>query len=76
MGAPPLYAPICLMPLLRPHRTQVFNDENHRLDVYGQDVEVDYRGYEVTVENFMRVLTGEKFLPPASMSRQGVAVCR
>eukprot|EP00658_Telonema_sp_P-2_P036592 TRINITY_DN26436_c0_g1_i1.p1 TRINITY_DN26436_c0_g1~~TRINITY_DN26436_c0_g1_i1.p1 ORF type:complete len:314 (-),score=74.63 TRINITY_DN26436_c0_g1_i1:222-1163(-) len=27
-------------------------------DVYGTDVEVDYRGEEVTVENFIRVLTG------------------
>lgn len=26
--------------------------------MYGDDVEVDYRGYEVTVENFLRVLTG------------------
>lgn len=26
--------------------------------MYGSNVEVDYRGYEVTVENFMRVLTG------------------
>jgi hypothetical protein len=26
--------------------------------VYGDDVEVDYRGYEVTVENLIRVLTG------------------
>lgn len=39
---------------------QVFNDELHKLDVYGQNVEVDYRGYEVTVENFMRVLTGQR----------------
>jgi glycosylphosphatidylinositol transamidase (GPIT) subunit GPI8 len=38
---------------------QVFNDESHRLNVYGSNVEVDYRGYEVTVENFVRVLTGE-----------------
>ncbi|KAJ4845535.1 hypothetical protein Tsubulata_015622 [Turnera subulata] len=37
---------------------QVFNNENHRLNLYGDNVEVDYRGYEVTVENFMRVLTG------------------
>ncbi|GBF89707.1 GPI-anchor transamidase [Raphidocelis subcapitata] len=37
---------------------RVFNEERHSLDVYGRDVEVDYRGYEVTVENFMRVLTG------------------
>ena len=28
-----------------------------RLDLYGENVEVDYRGYEVTVENFIRLLT-------------------
>ncbi|KAG0467236.1 hypothetical protein HPP92_018816 [Vanilla planifolia] len=37
---------------------QVFNNENHQLNLYGDNVEVDYRGYEVTVENFMRVITG------------------
>lgn len=37
---------------------QVFNNENHKLNLYGDNVEVDYRGYEVTVENFLRVLTG------------------
>ncbi|CAH8356047.1 unnamed protein product [Eruca vesicaria subsp. sativa] len=37
---------------------QVFNNENHQINLYGDNVEVDYRGYEVTVENFMRVLTG------------------
>ncbi|KAG9455737.1 hypothetical protein H6P81_000245 [Aristolochia fimbriata] len=37
---------------------QVFNNENHRLNLYGDNVEVDYRGYEVTVESFLRVLTG------------------
>ncbi|XP_051114773.1 uncharacterized protein LOC127240254 [Andrographis paniculata] len=37
---------------------QVFNNENHHLNLYGDNVEVDYRGYEVTVENFLRVLTG------------------
>ncbi|XP_004488386.1 uncharacterized protein [Cicer arietinum] len=37
---------------------QVFNNENHRLNLYGDNVEVDYRGYEVNVENFLRVLTG------------------
>lgn len=37
---------------------QVFNNENHRLNLYGDNVEVDYRGYEVTVENFMRILIG------------------
>jgi GPI-anchor transamidase subunit K len=29
------------------------------LDLYGDNIEVDFRGYEVTVENFIRVLTGE-----------------
>ncbi|KAK9185350.1 hypothetical protein WN943_025706 [Citrus x changshan-huyou] len=37
---------------------QVFNNENHKLNLYGDNVEVDYHGYEVTVENFLRVLTG------------------
>lgn len=37
---------------------QVFNNENHMLNLYGDNVEVDYRGYEVTTENFFRVLTG------------------
>lgn len=37
---------------------QVFNNENHKLNLYGDNVEVDYRGYEVTAENFLRVLTG------------------
>ena len=34
------------------------NFQNENIDVYGDDVEVDYRGYEVTVENFVRLLTG------------------
>jgi len=36
----------------------VFNDMNHRLNLYGEDVEVDYRGDEVSVDNFLRLLTG------------------
>lgn len=36
----------------------IYNNADRRLDLYGEDVEVDYRGYEVTVENFLRVLTG------------------
>ncbi|RCK66553.1 GPI-anchor transamidase, partial [Candida viswanathii] len=27
------------------------------IDLYGESIEVDYRGYEVTVDNFMRLLT-------------------
>lgn len=37
---------------------EVYNNDAHTLNVYGTNVEVDYRGYEVTVENFIRVLTG------------------
>lgn len=40
----------------------VFANSGHngaeRLDLYGENIEVDYRGYEVTVENFIRLLTG------------------
>ena len=41
-----------------PRPATVFNNQNQHIDVYGDDVEVDYRGYEVTVENFIRLLTG------------------
>ncbi|KAI9463031.1 peptidase C13 family-domain-containing protein [Russula earlei] len=36
----------------------VFANRGHALDLYGENIEVDYRGYEVTVENFLRLLTG------------------
>jgi phosphatidylinositol glycan class K len=38
----------------------VYNNEQRLLDLYGgfDSIEVDYRGYEVTVESFIRVLTG------------------
>ncbi|EPQ52040.1 hypothetical protein GLOTRDRAFT_80198 [Gloeophyllum trabeum ATCC 11539] len=36
----------------------VFSNQGRSLDLYGENIEVDYRGYEVTVENFIRVLTG------------------
>ncbi|KAI0300170.1 peptidase C13 family-domain-containing protein [Multifurca ochricompacta] len=36
----------------------VFANRGHALDLYGESIEVDYRGYEVTVENFLRLLTG------------------
>ncbi|AMD19763.1 HCL388Wp [Eremothecium sinecaudum] len=35
----------------------IFNNADRVIDLYGQSVEVDYRGYEVTVENFIRLLT-------------------
>ncbi|GMT19502.1 hypothetical protein PFISCL1PPCAC_10799, partial [Pristionchus fissidentatus] len=36
----------------------VFNSPDSPQNLYGEEVEVDYRGAEVTVENFVRVLTG------------------
>ncbi|KAF8191737.1 peptidase C13 family-domain-containing protein [Pholiota molesta] len=36
----------------------VYASPGQHLDLYGDNIEVDYRGYEVTVENFIRVLTG------------------
>ncbi|KAF7288185.1 GPI-anchor transamidase [Mycena chlorophos] len=36
----------------------VYANPGRGLDLYGSSIEVDYRGYEVTVENFLRVLTG------------------
>ncbi|GMK59324.1 hypothetical protein CspeluHIS016_0703390 [Cutaneotrichosporon spelunceum] len=35
----------------------VYANPNRQLDLYGDSVEVDYSGYEVTVENFLRTLT-------------------
>eukprot|EP01119_Soliformovum_irregulare_P015541 TRINITY_DN4379_c0_g1_i3.p1 TRINITY_DN4379_c0_g1~~TRINITY_DN4379_c0_g1_i3.p1 ORF type:complete len:350 (-),score=56.40 TRINITY_DN4379_c0_g1_i3:73-1122(-) len=40
------------------HAGQIFNNANRHLNLYGKNIEVDYRGYEVNVENFIRVLTG------------------
>ena len=40
----------------------VYANAGRHLDLYGDNIEVDYRGYEVTVENFIRVLTGESLL--------------
>ncbi|KAL1953601.1 hypothetical protein VTO42DRAFT_2548 [Malbranchea cinnamomea] len=35
----------------------VYNNADRALDLYGDNIEVDYRGYEVTVETFIRLLT-------------------
>ena len=36
----------------------VYAGAGAKIDLYGDNIEVDYRGYEVTVENFIRLLTG------------------
>jgi phosphatidylinositol glycan class K len=41
-----------------PRPGTVYHNSNQRINIYGDDVEVDYRGYEVTAENFIRILTG------------------
>lgn len=37
----------------------VYANKGKQMDLYGDAIEVDYRGYEVTVESFLRLLTGE-----------------
>ncbi|XBW35572.1 hypothetical protein QEN19_001146 [Hanseniaspora menglaensis] len=39
----------------------VYNNKDHNIDLYGvnDDIEVDYKGYEVTVDNFMKILTNK-----------------
>lgn len=41
-----------------PMPATVFNKAEKERSVYGDDVEVDYRSYEVTPENLVRILTG------------------
>eukprot|EP01135_Chromosphaera_perkinsii_P010188 Nk52_evm54s2039 gene=Nk52_evmTU54s2039 len=47
----------------------VYTSDEHTLNLYGNEVEVDYRGYEVTVENFLRLLTG-RVHPEEPISKQ------
>lgn len=41
-----------------PYPAHVFNNESHTLNLYDSTVEVDYKGSEVNVENFLRLLIG------------------
>ncbi|VDP68843.1 unnamed protein product [Schistosoma curassoni] len=47
-----------------PRPATIFNNPYSRVNLYGEEIEIDYRGYEVTVENFIRILTGR--LPPST----------
>jgi phosphatidylinositol glycan class K len=38
---------------------KVYANSGRHLDLYGESIEVDYRNYEVNVESFIRLLTGE-----------------
>jgi len=46
---------------------EIYHNKNHPVNLYGSSVEVDYRGYDVTVENFIRILTGRHHpsVPPS-----------
>ena len=37
---------------------QIFNNEDHRLNLYRDDIEVDYRGLDVSAASVLDVLTG------------------
>jgi phosphatidylinositol glycan class K len=39
---------------------KVYANAGKQMDLYGDGIEVDYRGYEVTVESFLRLLTGRQ----------------
>jgi phosphatidylinositol glycan class K len=41
----------------------VYGNRDRQIDLYGDSVEVDYGGYDVTVENFLRLLTGAYYDP-------------
>jgi phosphatidylinositol glycan class K len=41
-----------------PNAGTIFTERDHDLNLYGGDVEVDYRGTEVTVSNFLALMTG------------------
>lgn len=47
----------------------VFNNQERMLDLYGDNIEVDYRGYEVTVENFIRLMT-DRWEPDTPRSKR------
>lgn len=46
----------------------VYSNADRKLDLYGDDIEVDYRGKDVSVENFIRLLTGASFGPASPVS--------
>ncbi|CAL8099209.1 unnamed protein product [Calicophoron daubneyi] len=49
-----------------PRPANIYNSPYDRVNLYGESIEIDYRGNEATVENFVRLLTGR--LPPSTPS--------
>eukprot|EP00041_Stephanoeca_diplocostata_P019353 m.416535 g.416535 ORF g.416535 m.416535 type:complete len:279 (-) comp21281_c0_seq2:883-1719(-) len=52
-----------------PYMGTVYNSHTRAINTYGDNVEVDYRGLEVTPENFVRLLTG-RLAPSTPMSKR------
>mmetsp|Transcript_21413 Transcript_21413/g.41992 ORF Transcript_21413/g.41992 Transcript_21413/m.41992 type:complete len:360 (+) Transcript_21413:171-1250(+) len=52
-----------------PLKAEIFNNRNRQIELYGENIEVDYRGEEVTVENFLRILLG-RHLPGTPASKR------
>ena len=44
---------LCISFTINTTAATVFNNANQQINVYGDDVEVDYRGYEVTIEDIL-----------------------
>lgn len=43
-----------------PFAGTVFANAQRKTDLYGEKIEVDYKGEEVSVETFLRLLSGER----------------
>ena len=54
---------------------EIFNNEDHKLNLYGENIEVDYRGYEVNVESVIRVLTGMLYRNTINEARTPLRRC-
>ena len=36
----------------------IFNNRNREINLYGDDIQVDFRGADVSIDSFLRILTG------------------
>lgn len=52
-----------------PFAGSVYSNADRKEDLYGEKIEVDYKGEEVSVELFLRLLSGSSPSPPCSQNR-------
>uniref|UniRef100_A0A915DFW1 GPI-anchor transamidase n=1 Tax=Ditylenchus dipsaci TaxID=166011 RepID=A0A915DFW1_9BILA len=52
-----------------PDPATIYNNAYHHSNLFSEDVEVDYRGYEVSAENLVRLLTG-RVLPSTPRNKK------